>query len=63
MQQARVIKNRDGNVLTDARSVTGRWKDYFVRRALKRTKSGKTVGPDTCGDMKVFRRGATRVFN
>ena len=24
-QQARVIKDRDGNVLTDARSVTGRW--------------------------------------
>ena len=23
MQQARVIKDRDGNVLTDARSVTG----------------------------------------
>ena len=25
----RVIKDRDGNVLTDARSVTGRWKEYF----------------------------------
>ena len=29
VQQARVIEERDGNVLTDARSVTGRWKKYF----------------------------------
>ena len=29
VQHARVIKDRDGNILTDARSVTGRWKDYF----------------------------------
>ena len=24
-----MIKDRDGNVLTDARSVMGRWKEYF----------------------------------
>ena len=29
VQQARVIQDRDGLVLTDARSVTGRWKEYF----------------------------------
>ncbi|RXN38888.1 Retrovirus-related Pol poly LINE-1 [Labeo rohita] len=77
VQQVRVIKDRDGNVLTDARRVMGRWKEYFkelmneenereqrveevtvveqevvniskseVRRALKRMKSGKAVGPD-----------------
>ena len=26
VEETRVIKERDGNVLTDARSVTGRWK-------------------------------------
>ena len=29
MQQTRVIKDRDGNVVTDSRSVTGSWKEYF----------------------------------
>ena len=29
VQQVRVIKDRDGNVLTGARSVIGRWKEYF----------------------------------
>ncbi|GLD48595.1 uncharacterized protein AKAME5_000254900 [Lates japonicus] len=29
VQQVRVIKDREGNVLTDARSVMGRWKTYF----------------------------------
>ena len=29
MQQARVIQDRDRNVLSDASSVTGRWKEYF----------------------------------
>jgi exonuclease III len=77
VQQIRVIKDRDGRVLTDASSVLGRWKEYFeglmneenereereeevtavdqevetiskdeVRRALKRMKSGKALGPD-----------------
>ncbi|WP_139267336.1 hypothetical protein, partial [Escherichia coli] len=77
MQQVRVIKDRDGNVLTGATSVMERWKEYFeelmneenvrehrveevtvveqevakiskdeVRKALKRMKSGKAVGPD-----------------
>ena len=72
-----MIKDRDGNVLTGASSVMGRWKEYFeelmnednereqrveevtvvdqevakiskdeVRRALKRMKSGKALGPD-----------------
>ena len=30
VQKIRVIKDRDGNVWTDARSVTGRWKEYFA---------------------------------
>ena len=77
VQQVRVIKDRDGNVLTGASSVMGRWKEYFeelmneenererrvedvavvdqeiakiskdeVRKALKRMKSGKALGPD-----------------
>ncbi|KAK3546717.1 hypothetical protein QTP70_033372, partial [Hemibagrus guttatus] len=77
VQQVRVIKDRDGNVLTSEESVQRRWKEYFeelmneenerekrvegvnsveqkvdkirkdeVRKALKRMKSGKAVGPD-----------------
>ncbi|KAK3554979.1 hypothetical protein QTP86_002411 [Hemibagrus guttatus] len=77
VQQVRVIKDRDGRVLTSEESVQRRWKEYFeelmneenerekrvegvnsveqkvdkirkdeVRRALKRMKSGKAVGPD-----------------
>ena len=29
VQQARVIKDRDGKVLTDTWSAKGRWKEYF----------------------------------
>ncbi|KAK3518110.1 hypothetical protein QTP70_033330, partial [Hemibagrus guttatus] len=77
VQQVRVIKDRDGRVLTSEESVQRRWKEYFeelmneenerekrvegvnsveqkvdkirkdeVRKALKRMKSGKAVGPD-----------------
>ncbi|KAK3532331.1 hypothetical protein QTP86_016043, partial [Hemibagrus guttatus] len=77
VQQVRVIKDRDGRVLTSEESVQKRWKEYFeelmneenerekrvegvnsveqkvdkirkdeVRKALKRMKSGKAVGPD-----------------
>ncbi|KAK3542339.1 hypothetical protein QTP86_025761 [Hemibagrus guttatus] len=77
VQQVRVIKDRDGRVLTSEESVQRRWKEYFeelmneenerekrvegvnsveqkvdkirkdeVRKALKRIKSGKAVGPD-----------------
>ncbi|KAK3506448.1 hypothetical protein QTP70_000579, partial [Hemibagrus guttatus] len=77
VQQVRVIKDRDGRVLTSEESVQRRWKEYFeelmneenerekrvegvnsveeevdkirkdeVRKALKRMKSGKEVGPD-----------------
>ncbi|KAK3549277.1 hypothetical protein QTP70_034483 [Hemibagrus guttatus] len=77
VQQVRVIKDRDGRVLTSEESVQRRWKKYFeelmkeenerekraegvnsveqkvdkirkdeVRKALKRMKSGKAVGPD-----------------
>ncbi|KAK3525625.1 hypothetical protein QTP70_001448 [Hemibagrus guttatus] len=77
VQQVRVIKDRDGRVLTSEQSVQKRWKEYFeelmneenerekrvegltsveqkvdnirkdeVRKALKRMKSGKAVGPD-----------------
>ncbi|KAK3540074.1 hypothetical protein QTP70_025389, partial [Hemibagrus guttatus] len=81
VQQVRVIKDRDGRVLTSEESVQRRWKEYFeelmneenerekrvegvnsveqkvdkirkdeVRKALKRMKSGKAVGPN---DIKV----------
>ncbi|KAK3546377.1 hypothetical protein QTP70_026172, partial [Hemibagrus guttatus] len=77
VQQVRVIKDRDGRVLTSEESVQRRWKECFeelmneenerekrvegvnsveqkvdkirkdeVRKALKRMKSGKAVGPD-----------------
>ncbi|KAK3534572.1 hypothetical protein QTP86_016661 [Hemibagrus guttatus] len=77
VQQARVIKDRDGRVLTSEESVQRRWKEYFeelmneenerekrvegvnsveqkvdkirkdeARKALKRMKNGKAVGPD-----------------
>ncbi|KAK3515812.1 hypothetical protein QTP70_034025, partial [Hemibagrus guttatus] len=77
VQQVRLIKDRDGRVLTSEESVQRRWKEYFeelmneenerekrvegvnsveqkvdkirkdeVRKALKRMKSGKAVGPD-----------------
>ncbi|KAK3544185.1 hypothetical protein QTP86_008287 [Hemibagrus guttatus] len=77
VQQVRVIKDRDGRMLTNEESVQRRWKEYFeelmneenerekrvegvnsveqkvdkirkneVRKALKRMKSGKAVGPD-----------------
>ncbi|KAK3507448.1 hypothetical protein QTP70_020646, partial [Hemibagrus guttatus] len=77
VQQFRVIKDRDGSVLTSEERVQRRWKEYFeelmneenerekrvegvnsveqkvdkirkdeVRKALKRMKSGKAVGPD-----------------
>ncbi|KAK3573832.1 hypothetical protein QTP86_032905, partial [Hemibagrus guttatus] len=77
VQQVRVIKDRDGRVLTSEESVQRRWKEYFeelmneenerekrvegvnsveqkvdkirkdeVRKAFKRMKSGKAVGPD-----------------
>ncbi|KAK3545667.1 hypothetical protein QTP70_009550 [Hemibagrus guttatus] len=77
VQQVRVIKDRDGRVLTNEESVQRRWKEYFeelmnednerekrvegvnsveqkvdkirkdeVRKALKKMKSGKAVGPN-----------------
>ncbi|KAK3562747.1 hypothetical protein QTP86_006961 [Hemibagrus guttatus] len=77
VQQVRVIKDREGRVLTSEESVQRRWKEYFeelmneenerekrvegvnsveqkvdkirkdeVRKASKRMKSGKAVGPD-----------------
>ncbi|KAK3545113.1 hypothetical protein QTP70_000833 [Hemibagrus guttatus] len=77
VQQVRVIKDRDGRVLTSEESVQRRWKEYLeqllnkenlrenrveevnsveqkvdkirkdeVRKALKRMKCGKAVGPD-----------------
>ncbi|KAK3553841.1 hypothetical protein QTP70_012189 [Hemibagrus guttatus] len=76
VQQVRLIKDRDGRVLTSEESVQRKWKEYFqlmneenerekrvegvnsveqkvdkirkdeVRKALKRMKSGKAVGPD-----------------
>ncbi|KAK3507331.1 hypothetical protein QTP70_014461, partial [Hemibagrus guttatus] len=86
VQQVRVIKDRDGRVLTSEESVQRRWKEYFeelmneenerekrvegvnsveqkvdkirkdeVRKALKRMKSGKAVGPDDI-PVELFRR-------
>ncbi|KAK3506276.1 hypothetical protein QTP70_017710, partial [Hemibagrus guttatus] len=77
VQQVRVIKDKEGRVLTSEESVQRRWKEYFeelmneenerekrvegvnsveqkvdkirkdeVRKALKRMKRGKAVGPD-----------------
>ncbi|KAK3537905.1 hypothetical protein QTP70_024567 [Hemibagrus guttatus] len=73
VQQVRVIKDRDGRVLTSEESVQRKWKELMneenerekrvegvnsveqkvdkirkdeVRKALKRMKSGKAVGPD-----------------
>ncbi|KAK3555713.1 hypothetical protein QTP86_029004, partial [Hemibagrus guttatus] len=86
VQQVRVIKDRDGRVLTSKESVQRRWKEYFeelmneenerekrveevnsveqkvdkirkdeVRKALKRMKSGKAVGPDRPGQTEEFK--------
>ncbi|KAK3559199.1 hypothetical protein QTP86_005200 [Hemibagrus guttatus] len=88
VQQVRVIKDRDGGVLTSEESVQRRWKEYFeelmneenergkkrvegvnsveqkvnkirkdeVRKALKRMKSGKAVGPDDIPVEKAYDR-------
>ncbi|RJG15641.1 hypothetical protein D4A39_16580, partial [Alcanivorax profundi] len=100
VQQVRVIKDREGNVLTGDKRVMERWKEYYdeevnkendresrvveankvekeveriskgeVRRALKRMKRGKAVGPDDIpvevwkclGEMAV--EFLTRLFN
>lgn len=100
VQQVRLIKDREGNVITSEESVLRRWKEYFeellneensrerrkeeperirkkvdqfrkdeVRKALKRMKSGKAVGPDDIpvevwkclGEMSVD--FLTRLFN
>lgn len=37
--QARMIKDRDGSVLSGSRSVMGRWKEYLMK--LKKMKSGR----------------------
>ncbi|KAK3522272.1 hypothetical protein QTP86_000580 [Hemibagrus guttatus] len=96
VQQVRVIKDRDGRVLTSEESVQRRWKEYFeelmneenerekrvegvnsveeevdkirkdeVRKALKRMKSGKEVGPDDIpgGGLEVSRRGSSGIFS
>ncbi|KAK3541961.1 hypothetical protein QTP86_008147 [Hemibagrus guttatus] len=91
VQQVRVIKDRDGRVLTSEESVQRRWKEYFeelmneenerekrvegvnsveqkvdkirkdeVRKALKRMKSGKAVGPDDI-PVEVWNIGMVRV--
>ncbi|KAK3530635.1 hypothetical protein QTP86_029561 [Hemibagrus guttatus] len=90
VQQVRVIKDREGRVLTSEESVQRRWKEYFeelmneenerekrvegvnsveqkvdkirkdeVRKALKRMKSGKAVGPD---DIPVEDRVTFQVY-
>ncbi|MCJ8729510.1 hypothetical protein PDJAM_G00107270 [Pangasius djambal] len=91
VQQVRVIKDRDGRVLTSEESVQRRWKEYFeelmneenerekrveevtsveqkvdqirkdeVRKALKRMKSGKAVGPDDIPVEENVGHGAAR---
>lgn len=100
VQHVRIIKDANGNMLTDDASVLNRWKEYFhelmnvenmreereevavrvngeihritedeVRRALRRMKMGKAVGPDDIpveawrclGDMAI--RFLTKLFN
>ncbi|KAK3534130.1 hypothetical protein QTP86_002258 [Hemibagrus guttatus] len=92
VQQVRVIKDRDGRVLTSEESVHRRWKEYFeelmneenererrvegvnsveqkvdkirkdeVRKALKRIKSGKAVGPDDIPVEDMYERSRTVV--
>ncbi|KAK3530583.1 hypothetical protein QTP86_028838 [Hemibagrus guttatus] len=96
VQQVRVIKDRDGRVLTSEESVQRRWKEYFeelmneenerekrvegvnsveqkvdkirkdeVRKALKRMKSGKAVGPDDIPVevWKCLGGGSSGIFN
>ncbi|KAK3569322.1 hypothetical protein QTP86_026824, partial [Hemibagrus guttatus] len=46
VQQVRVIKDRDGRVLTSEESKVDKIRKDEVRKALKRMKSGKAVGPD-----------------
>ncbi|KAK3548706.1 hypothetical protein QTP70_017262 [Hemibagrus guttatus] len=92
VHQVRVIKDRDGRVLTSEESVQRRWKEYFeelmneenerekrvegvnsveqkvdnirkdeVRKALKRMKSGKAVGPDDIPVEDMYERSRTVV--
>ena len=42
MHQTRLIKDGAGNVLTDAWSVTGRWKEYFEE--LMKSRRGEPGG-------------------
>ncbi|KAK3550517.1 hypothetical protein QTP70_000073 [Hemibagrus guttatus] len=96
VQKVRVIKDRDGRVLTSEESVQRRWKEYYeelmneenerekkvegvnsveqkvdkirkdeVRKALKRMKSGKAVGPDDTpgGGLEVSGRGSSGIFS
>ena len=49
VQQAYVIKNRDGNVLTDAGSLTGRWKDYSEELMNEENEGEQRVEEMTCG--------------
>ena len=49
MHQARVIQDRDGNVLIDARSETGRWKEYFEELMNEENEREQRVEEVTCG--------------
>ena len=53
VQQVRVVKDRDGNVLTGACSVMGRWKEYFeelMNEENEKSRRGDCCGPGSCKD-------------
>ena len=53
MQQAGVIKDRDGNVLTDHSSVTGRWKESFKELMNEENERERKVEEVTVVDQEV----------
>ena len=53
MQQVWVIKDRNGNVLTHVRSVTGRWKDYFEELMNEENERERRVEEMTVVDQEV----------
>ena len=61
VQQARVIKDRDGNVLTGARSVMGRWKEYFEEMMNEGNERERRIEEVTVVDQEVAKISKTEV--
>ncbi|MCJ8733936.1 hypothetical protein PDJAM_G00229520 [Pangasius djambal] len=55
VQQVRVIKDRDGRVLTSEESVQRKWKDYFEELMNEENEREKRVEGVTSGEQKVDR--------